>query len=157
MIDLTQAQVAAAVIAGVVAMITAVLAALATTAVAERKLRRDYRLEYAAESLARRLMKDRKRRIWSFGVIKFHLGGFDDDELRRILVRAGCVRLSPQKQIILKISVDGETIYQADPPPPIENDYSSEFWGLLERNRGRFRRESHDVQGMLDPLGFGPR
>lgn len=30
----------------------------------------------------------------TFDVLKRHLGGFDDDELRKILVRAGAVRVS---------------------------------------------------------------
>jgi hypothetical protein len=105
------AQVAAAVVAGAVALVTALITALATVGVAERKLRRDFRLEFAAERVAHQLMMDVEWRLRSFAVIKRHLGGFKDDELRRILVRAGAIRFS--------------------------SELGQEMWGLLERNRHR--------------------
>lgn len=103
------AGVAAAIVAGAVGIVTAFLTALVTIGVAERKLRRDFRLEFAAEGVAHQLMMDPEWRLRSFDVIKQHLGGFDDDDLRRILVRAGAIRFS---------SASGK-----------------ELWGLLERNR----------------------
>jgi len=105
------AGVAAAVVAGVVGIVTAFITAVVTIGVAERKLRRDFRLEFAAESVAHELMMDAEWTLRSFDVIKRHLGGFDDDDLRRILVRAGAIRFW---------SISGE-----------------ELWGLLDRNRHR--------------------
>jgi hypothetical protein len=32
-----------------------------------------------------------KWRLRSFDVIKFHLGGFEDDDLRKMLVKAGAI------------------------------------------------------------------
>lgn len=73
------------------------------------ELRREYMLEHRSEDLVRRLMlhPDFKRR--SFRKIRNHVGGFDndEDELRRILIRAGAVRLGFGDQ---------------------------EQWGLIERN-----------------------
>ena len=57
-------------------------------------LRRDFRLEDAAEAVAQRLLQYREWRLRSLRVIRHHLGCFDDDELRQILVRAGVIRFS---------------------------------------------------------------
>jgi len=100
------AQVVAAVIAGLVAIVTALI----TLNGAEGRLRREFRLEFAAEHVARELMNDPRWEQRSFEAIKSRLGGFADDDLRRILVRAGAIRFS----------VSGK-----------------EHWGLLERNRAQ--------------------
>jgi hypothetical protein len=105
------APVVAAPVAGVVALVTALITALVTIGIAERKMRRDFRLEFAAEGVAHQLMMDAEWPLRSFGVIKSHLGGFDDEELRRILVRAGAIRFTSES--------------------------GKELWGLLERNRER--------------------
>jgi hypothetical protein len=102
------AGVAAAIVAGVVALFTAFITAIVTIVLAERKLRRDFRLEFAAEHVARELMSDARWDQRSFDAIQSRLGGFADDDLRRILVRAGAIRFT----------VSGK-----------------EHWGLLERNR----------------------
>jgi hypothetical protein len=90
-----------------VSMVTALVTSIGTVFVAERKLRRDFRLEFAAESVARRLLMHRDWRLRSLRVIRHRLGGFSDDELRRILVRSGAIRF---------IGGSGD-----------------ELWGLLER------------------------
>jgi hypothetical protein len=109
MMDWTSAQVSAAVIAGVVALLTAIITAFVTTRVAARQLHRQYQLEFASEYFARQLMQDRNFQLRSFEVIKYHLGGFEEDELRKILVRAGGIRF--------------------------ESTGGNEMWGLLSRNR----------------------
>jgi hypothetical protein len=107
--DWTSAQVTAAVIAGVVALITAIVTAFVTTRVSGRQLHRQFQLEFASEYFAHQLMQDRKVPLRSFELIKYHLGGFDEDELRQILVRAGGIRF--------------------------ESTEGNEMWGLLSRNR----------------------
>ena len=107
--DWTSAQMSAAVIAGVVALITAIITALVTTRVAGRQLHRQYQLEFASEYFARQLMADPSRSMRSFEIIKEHLGGFEENELRRILVRAGGIRF--------------------------KTTGGNEMWGLLSRNR----------------------
>jgi len=75
----------------------------------EQKARLDQKTEFAAERVAYELMM---HNVWpwrSFRIIKHHLGGFNDDELRKILVRAGAIRWTAS------------------------ND--EEVWGLLNRNR----------------------
>jgi|GEM_PF-427252 len=68
------------------------LVAIFTTLFAERRMRQEYKLDFAAEYVARRLLKHPDWKWRSFETIKHHLGGFEDDELRRILVRAGAIR-----------------------------------------------------------------
>jgi hypothetical protein len=106
--DWVSAPVSAAAIAGVVALVTSLVTAAVTFGVAERKLRRDFGLDFAAERVAHELMKTRWR-LRSFDVIKFHLGGFGDDDLRKTLVKAGAIRF--------------------------ESKSGFELWGLLARNR----------------------
>lgn len=104
----SDAHVVSALIAGAVALVTALGTGIVTYLVAERKLRREFRLENAAERVAHDLMTTRWR-LRSFILIKAHLGGFDDDELRKILVRAGAIRFTSRS--------------------------GHELWGLLSRNR----------------------
>jgi hypothetical protein len=52
----------------------------------ERKLRRDYKLEFMAENAAGKLLESKEWRMRSFTAIKARLGGFEDDELRKVLV-----------------------------------------------------------------------
>jgi len=90
------------------ALITAVLAGLVTFAVQERKLRAELRTEFMAEHAARSLLENERWTKRSFEAIKNRLGGFGDDELWKILVRAGAVRF--------------------------ESSQAEELWGLTSRN-----------------------
>lgn len=54
-------------------------------------LQQQYRTEFMAEETARHFLSHKSFTDRSFEVLKKHLGGFDD-ELRKILVRAGAVR-----------------------------------------------------------------
>ncbi|KPN20111.1 hypothetical protein AO715_09390 [Xanthomonas sp. Mitacek01] len=56
------------------------------------RLRAEHKTEFAAEDTARHFLGHRGYTDRSFDVLRKHLGGFEDDELRRILVRAGAVR-----------------------------------------------------------------
>jgi hypothetical protein len=100
-------QMNAAIIAGVVSLNISLIIALVATILTKRKVRQNFKLEFAAEGVAREMLMDRKRPYRTFRVLKYHLGGFTDDELRKILVRAGGIRLTAGGQ---------------------------EVWGLLSRN-----------------------
>ena len=89
----------------VVAFVTGV----ATFLIQERKLRTELRTEFMAEQVARSLLEDERWQKRSFDEIKKRLGGFDNDDLRKILVRAGAVRFQTHE--------------------------GKELWGLLSRNR----------------------
>jgi hypothetical protein len=75
---------------------------------AEQKARLDNRAMYAAERVAHELLMHPAWAQRSFGAIQHRLGGFEEDELRRILVQAGAVRFTSG---------------------------GNEYWGLIERNR----------------------
>ena len=48
--------------------------------------------EFIAETTARHFLNHQKYTDRSFETLSNHLGGFDEDELRKILVRAGAIR-----------------------------------------------------------------
>jgi len=77
----------------------------------EEAFRRQYQLEFAAERVARELLTHEAWGLRSFKVIAHHLGGFDCDELRKVLVRAGAIRFKSKG--------------------------GKELWGLLDRNLER--------------------
>ena len=87
----------------------ALLTTLSTMFVNHRKMAREFRLQFQAETIARKLLLHRKWRLRSFRIIQHHLGGFDDDELRKILVQCGALRF--------------------------QDSEGREIWGLMERNR----------------------
>jgi hypothetical protein len=88
---------------------TSLITGFITFSVQERKLKSELRTEFMAEMVAKTLLEDEKWKKRTFLEIQKRLGGFEEDELRRILVRAGAVRF---------IGEDGK-----------------ELWGLLSRNR----------------------
>lgn len=52
-----------------------------------------HKVEYMAETTARHFLSHKGYTDRSFETLRNHLGGFPDDELRRILVRAGAIRV----------------------------------------------------------------
>jgi hypothetical protein len=92
----------AAIAAGVVSFISLIIALAAIKRAMTSKPK------FAPEGVAHEMLMDRKWRYRTFRALKYHLGGFTDDELRKILVRAGGIRLTAGGQ---------------------------EVWGLLSRNR----------------------
>jgi len=73
----------------------------------QRMLEQQHKTEFMAESTARHFLSHKGFTDRSFETLKMHLGGFEDDELRKILVRAGAMR-----------------VYRED---------GSEWWRLLSR------------------------
>lgn len=55
--------------------------------------REQHRTEFMAEETARALLSHKAFIDRSFETLRRHLGGFEDDELRKILVRAGAMRI----------------------------------------------------------------
>ena len=105
-----------AVLTVVGSIVAALLTAGALILIQERRLRREFELDrerlrtdFMAEQVARHLLESERWKKRRFSAIRRRLGGFEDDELRKILVRAGAVRF---------MSKTGE-----------------EAWGLLSRNR----------------------
>jgi hypothetical protein len=88
--------------------VTAFITGIATFLLQERKLKAELRTEYMAEQAVNLLLQNDKWKKRSFTEIEKRIGGFKEDELRQILVRAGAVKFE---------AVDG-----------------SELWGLICRN-----------------------
>jgi len=101
-------QINAAIIAGVVSLSITLIIVLVAIILTIKKVHHNFNLELAAEGVAREMLMDRKWPYRTFRFLKYHLCGFTDDELRKILVRAGGIRLTAGGQ---------------------------EVWGLLSRNR----------------------
>jgi hypothetical protein len=76
------------------------------------------KVEFMAETTARHFLSHKSFTDRSFETLRNHLGGFTDDELRRILVRAGAIR-----------------VYRAD---------GSEWWRLLARMEEFIERKQLD-------------
>jgi hypothetical protein len=95
---------------------------------AYQKARLDYRTEFAAEDTARVLLDHEKLTTRTFVFLRHRLRGFQDDELRRILVRCGAVHI---------LGKDSE-----------------ERWGLQERNPEFHERTPHERgKDLLAPHG----
>ena len=73
----------------------------------EQKLRHEYKTEFTVETAVRKLMQ-KGFALRSFSLIKHHVRGFEDDELKQLLLRSGCICFRVIKGI--------------------------EYWGLLEEN-----------------------
>jgi hypothetical protein len=109
--------VSSAVIAGVVALLVAGCAAMVNVATTRstlrherEKLEAEMRTQFMAEAAIRELLLQEGWEQRSFTVIQNKVGGFEDDELRQLLVRSGAVRF-----------------FGKDPQ-------QTEYWGLRERN-----------------------
>ncbi|WAZ26882.1 hypothetical protein STRCI_008548 [Streptomyces cinnabarinus] len=97
----------------VIALVSGVCAGILSAAVTvyvERNLK--LRTEFRVEAALVLLLKHRKYRRRLFSKIQFHVPGYGDEELRRLLLRCGAVR----------IKVPGK---------------EGEYWGLIERNMDR--------------------
>lgn len=92
---------------------TALVTTLASFIMQERRMQFEFaqmRTEFMAEQVARQLLEHKNWKRRSFKAINYRLGdAFADDELRKILVRAGAIRFE-----------DGE---------------GKEYWGLISRNQ----------------------
>ena len=89
-------------------IVVAAFTGYVTFRVQERRLKQELKTEFMAEKVANDLLSDQRWQKRSFEEIKKRLGGFADDDLRKILVRSGAVRFEKQG--------------------------GGELWGLISRN-----------------------
>jgi hypothetical protein len=106
----------------VVPIIVAALTSYAAFEMQSYKLRTEYerninmiRTNAKAEEAARKLLEFEKFPMRKFETIEFYLKGYEKNELRKILIAAGALRI----------------------PSKDEKD-KTEYWGLIERNPDRF-------------------
>ncbi|WP_324720969.1 hypothetical protein [Salinimicrobium sp. HB62] len=56
-------------------------------------LQENYKTEFVAETTIKKFLNDPRFTDRTFATIKKHLGGFDDEELRKLMVRSGAIRI----------------------------------------------------------------
>jgi hypothetical protein len=105
----------AAVTAAFVAAITSFLVAHMTARSSRERLRAELRTEFMAEEAIHQLLSHQTWTLRSFELLKRHIRGFREDELRRMLISAGALAFDDE-------SNDGTTV---------------EYWGLRTRNLHR--------------------
>ena len=116
-------------IAFITSLVTGIGAGVVSYVIQERRLSHEIKLEklkitgsfksqieqikteYMAEQTAKKYLEHPDHTKRSFSLLKARLGGFEDNELRKILVRAGAVKFVTTKE--------GKRI---------------EWWGLLDKN-----------------------
>jgi hypothetical protein len=111
-------------------ILVSVLVPLFSAGAAWLAVKKRYELEDRAVRVVHRMLKPRKPKKWklrSFKLIRHHIGGFTDNQLRQILVRAGAVRFR-------------------------HKDTSAELWGLLEINQARLGFAG--IETTLDPANL---
>lgn len=111
------------VVTGAFALLGTLIGGLITFAVNRQQFRQQiaalqeqHKTEFMAEETARHFLMHKSYTDRSFDTLSKHLGGFEDNELRKILVRAGAVR-----------------VYRDD---------GSEWWYLLSRSTERIERRA---------------
>ena len=107
----------------ITALVTSLLGTAGALLIARQRMRREFQLQFSAEAVIRKLLLHKQWALRSFGQIKHHLGGFSDDELRRLLVQAGALRFDAG---------------------------GKEMWGLLERTSHALDRRD-GYQALLNP------
>ena len=115
----TEPTILAASVSAVVALVVSGISSVVMVWLQKDRLRTELKLEFAAETAIRDLLSERSWKQRSFEAIKKRLQGFDDDELRKLLVRSGAVSFE-------------------------RADDGKEFWGLRERNLAELRKEGGD-------------
>ena len=108
-------KIIAALVAAVVSLVTAILSSIVTFQIAEKNHMRQYKLEYKVEELVLKFLNHPKWRFRTFKTIQHHVPGFEDNELRKILVSVGAIKFNDNKGI--------------------------EIWGLFERVKPELEAE----------------
>ena len=110
--------------------------------------------ERNAVRIARKIFKYKKGTFRTFDELKRRIGGFEDDELRKILVRAGAIRFYKRLDDVFLHPVIKELSKSSESDPTGE---AVEVWGLLSMNRGivmsyGFFPIEYDVKGMKNQI-----
>lgn len=99
---------------GIFALLGTIIGGLITYCLQKQRFKQElllkqeeFKTEFVAENTVKHFLMHKSYTDRSFKILKRHLGGFEDDDLRKILVRAGAIR-----------------IYKDD---------GSEYWRLLSR------------------------
>lgn len=122
-------EVVATIISAPLSVVAAALTAWGTSKAQERKIREELRTEFMAEQAVRVLLEHKDWELRSFRAIKRHVGGFEDNELRKLLIRAGAL-----------------TFWQNRGAPG-----EKEMWGLRTRNEDRLHLDVREDAEHSEP------
>jgi hypothetical protein len=111
-----------AVIAGIVALVVGILASSASVWIYHNQSR----TETNAVATAKKLLKQKQYQWRPFELLKRRLGGFDDNELRKILLRAGAVRFYQNWPDIYEADQMESHLVVPDKSKPVE------LWGPVK-------------------------
>jgi len=100
-----------AAVSAIVALLVAGITSAGAMKLQRDRLREEFRTQFMAEAALRELLLHKGWQLRTFDSLRKHIGGFEDDSLRQLLVRAGAVRF--------------------------EGPNGQELWGLRERNADR--------------------
>jgi hypothetical protein len=92
-------KVVSAIIAAIVSIITAIISSILTYRVSHRNHMREYKLAYQVEELILKFLNHPNWRFRTFKTIKHHIAGFEDNELRKILVSVGAIKFNDAEDI----------------------------------------------------------
>lgn len=109
-----------ALISGGVSIIVSCLAGYFSYLVQRYKLLKEFKLEDSAENAISKLLNHPNWTKRTFTSINEKIGGFEDDELRKLLVRSGAVRFYVKNGSDVKV----------------------EHWGLISRNKDQLKTDS---------------
>ncbi len=94
------------------------------------RIREELKLETSTEAAIIHLLDRQGWELRSFYTIKSHIRGFEDDELRRLLVRSGAIAFQQSPS-------------ERDPNDPLREDPDKlERWGLLKKNTHRLVKKT---------------
>ena len=102
-------------VAALIAVEVSAITGLVTSLHTVKRLGRELMLVMQSEAIDTKLLQSPKWRLSMFKTLNYHILGFEEDELRQVLIRAGAVR-----------SADAQGV---------------ETWGLLERVEDLLRGE----------------
>lgn len=102
-------------VAALIAVEVSAITGLVTSLHTVKRLGRELMLDMQSEAIDTKLLQSPKWRLSMFKTLNYHILGFEEDELRQVLIRAGAVR-----------SADAQGV---------------ETWGLLERVEDLLRGE----------------
>ncbi|WP_166038490.1 hypothetical protein [Sphingosinicella sp. YJ22] len=97
-------------VAALIALGGVIVSAIVSFVTARERLIAERRLEIAAHRTIHKILRQTRWRMRTFSAIQHHLPGFEDNELRKLLVAAGAVAF--------------------------RNEKDQELWGLIDANRG---------------------
>ena len=127
-----------------VSAIVAALASLAVSILATRsqwaRLQTEFATERSAEFAIRHLLQLDQLPYRSFQMIRHHIGGFEANELRRLLVRAGAVRF---------MAADGTELWALR--ERVKEDYQRSRWKHPESPRNKVATSDLFPGAFADP------